>query len=378
MTPWSLHAVGLASSLGLSSEEACAAARAGLVRVTAVDTLNTAIDPSLAKETLDGVPPVVAHHVPTLAGGHAGLGKLIALALPALDDLRQKHPLSGAQLSRTGLCLCLSDAFFLTRFGEAPEGLGDETPPSLAAAWQSITARLPGQLCEAAQWPIPQPLRWTIAGGRLGLLGALHQASCWLADGVIDRCLIGCIDSLIEPGVLSACATAGMVKTEANPVGFMPGEAAVFLLIEPTREGDPQAAVQIISSHHTIDRPYLDPEQSPMGRGLAKTVIDARAGQPGMTPLVIADLNGTELRALDWGHALVLWRDRLGEFESEVWLPVESFGETGAAHAGLSLCLAHEACHRGHARSGEALVVLCGEGGGRGALRLRLHATPLQ
>lgn len=376
MIPLAITAVALSSSLGLNSEEACAAARAGLVRVSQIDSLNTAIDPAFCKETLEGIPPIVAHTVPAIAGGHAGAGKLLALALPALDDLRIKCDLSAASLERTGLYLCLTDTFYISQFGEAPEPLGEDDNPSPASTWQAIVSSMPRRLCQAAGLAVPPSQLSAIGGGRVGLQVALHRAARAFADGMLDRCIVGTLESMAEPQVLTACAAARVLKSDANPVGFMPGEAAAFLLVEPVREGMPPAGLQIMASAYTADVPYLHAEKAPVGRGISKTVVEVlQACGARMPPLLVADLNGTEPRATDWGHALVHLRDRLGEFDTELWLPVDSFGETGAAHGGLGLCMLYEAARRGQLPGRSALMVLCGDGGARGSLLLQASPT---
>lgn len=371
-----ISAVGLACSLGLSSEEACAAARAGLVRVSPINSINAAKDPLFAKETLDGVPAFNGHIVPTLAAGCSGLGKLIALARPAVQDLTRKAGLSGSDLRRTGLCLCLSDAFYQTRFGESPEPIGEDEPAGYEETWNGIVSTAPDRLCEALALPIARETRWVSKAGRLGLLGALRQATQWFATGALDRCLIGTIESCVEPAALLAYGAAHVVKSNANPVGFMPGEAAAFVLVEPDVPARHDGAVvRITSATHAVDAAYLDPDLQPLGRGICQVAEQIMVGRSGTTwfpDLVVADLNGTEMRASDWGHALVHMRDRFGDFTAETWLPVESFGETGAATGGLGLCMVFEAARRGHLPGSSALLVLCGEAGGRGAVLLEM------
>lgn len=375
MTGLVISAAGLCSSLGLSSAEACAAARAGLVRTSQVDTLNSANEPGMAKETLDGIPPVVAHQVPVIGRGHTGLGKLAALGRPALEELLRQADLSAAEHeTRTGLCLCLSDDHFVARFGEPAEPLGERLPPRVQHIRQEIAARLAQRLAALAGWRFAQ--QWTGAEGRMSLLGALAQASRWLKSGEIDRCVIGALDSLVEPAVLQACAAGQVLKTEAQPVGFMPGEAAAFLLVESEaskRADEPVLRLRALAHGHDV--PYHEEAEQPMGRGTSEVIERAlaAAGSRGMPPLVITDLNGTEARAMDWGYALLHLRSRYGEFNPDMWLTVESFGETGAATGGIGLCMALEAARRGRLDGGAALLLLHAENGGRAALLLDIH-----
>ena len=375
-TPLSIAAAGMTCSLGLRSDEACASARAGVVRVSQVTTLNTEIDPAFAKETIDGVPPFVAHVAPIVGSGFSGVGKLLAMAQPALEFLIRKAALDQASLAQTGLCVCVPESFYLNRYGLPVEPLGPEPLPDAQKQRRHLHAQIANRLCDSLQLPIPAKARWVSGSGRLGLLGALQQASNWIASGEVKRCIVGGIDSLIEPSVLQACAQAGVLKTDANPVGFMPGEAAAFVLLEPaTGHTD---VLQIMSMGHALDAAYLDPEQQPLGRGITQVVQQAMAGstqhqaqREAMAGLLITDLNGTEPRANDWGHALVRLREELGEFDAQLWLPVDSFGETGSACGSVALCMAFEAARRKRLPASTALLVLCADDGGRGALLLQ-------
>ena len=371
MIPLAITAVGLTSSLGLGSEQACAAARAGLVRVSSIDTLNTVINPAFAKETLDGVPPFVGHLAPAVGTGHAGLGKLMALGKPALEEVLQKANLSSDDWIRTGLCLCVSDGFYQARFGTEPEPSGDSETVGHEAVWNDIASKLGIRLCSSVDLPIGAAKQWVSMSGRLGLLGALEQASRWFAAEELDRCLIGTIESCVEPSALLACGAAQVLKSDTNPVGFMPGEAAAFLLVEPANAVmSGHAPVRVAAMSYALDAAYLDPDTQAVGRGISEVTAQLAAGPAGMPPLLVTDLNGTEFRATDWGHALVHLRDRLGEFEADLWLPVESFGETGAATGGVALCMVFEAARRGLVTGTRAMLILCGDGGGRGGLLL--------
>jgi 3-oxoacyl-[acyl-carrier-protein] synthase I len=374
VSPLAITAAGLACSLGLGSERACAASRAGLVRVSQVNTLNTAGDPRFSKETLDGVPPFVGHLVPVVGAGYTGIGKLVAIGRPALEEVLLRANLSEEHIARTCLCVCISDGFYENLYGVPQEPLGDDDPPTEEDRRNEIAVLIASRLCNAASFPIPVNAQWVSNKGRLGLLGALHQSSQWFATGKFDRCIVGTLDSFIEPAVLEACCTAQVLKTEGNPVGFMPGEAAAFLLVEPSA-GIDRSVIRITGMAHAVDSSYHDADQQPLGHGISQVVrqLVSTSSQPNAMPgLLISDLNGTDSRALDWGHAMVHLRDQFGEFESKLWLPVESFGETGAASGGVALCLAFEAIKRAHMPANTATVLLCAEGGGRAAIRIEI------
>lgn len=370
MTSIAVTAAGMACSLGLNSAQACAAARAGLVRVSEIDTFNYTLYPDIAKEGLDGVPLLVGHRVPVVGDGCAGLAKLLALSRPALNELFGSMALSAAQWSRTALLVNVSDAYFQCTFGAAPEPIDEREPLPYAAQWTRTVAQLSGRICAEFGLPLEGRLQFAWCGGRTGIAELLLRCEQLLEANEVDRCIIGAVESCLEPQALLAYSAAGVLKTEANPAGFLPGEAAVYLLVERASAARSRGAFVLGGIAQTTDTPYLGVDELPRGLGLV-TCIDATLSGSGLRPgLVIADLNGTEMRANDWGHALVHLRARWGEFDFQTWMPAQSFGETGAASGAVALCVALRALERGYAPPGMILAILSAENGGRAALSL--------
>ena len=91
----------------------------------------------------------------------------------------------------------------------------------------------------------------------------------------------------------------------------------------------------------------------------------------GRLGLFIGDLNGTERRALDWGHAIMRLRSKLeSDLAVPLWLPAASFGDTGAAAGPVAICLAARGFDRGYAPNGNVVVWLSSESGLMGAIGL--------
>ena len=373
MTSFVVTAIGMTTSLGLDSADACAAARAGLVRLTDVDTLNATIEPAMAKEDLDGIPPFAGHMAPVVGSGCAGLAKLLALSRPALTELVGKMRRTPEGMGRTGLCVNVSDAFVESRFAEEPEGFDEEVPPTYAERWARTVAAFPDRLRALCDLDVPREALVVFAGGHVGIMAMLRHGAQLIRSGAVDRCIVGAVDSCFDPIALRAYATAGILKSAANPVGFFPGEAGAYFLLEPETAMSARAAIRISATALSSDHPSLSTEAVPCGRGISDAVAevvgrdtDAKA----FPALFIADLNGTEGRALDWGHALVRLCSMFGEPTFDVWLPAQSFGETGAAAGALAVCMAHRAVERGYFPASAAVVTLASEDGRRGAMLL--------
>jgi 3-oxoacyl-[acyl-carrier-protein] synthase-1 len=292
MSALMISAIGMTTSLGIDSIDSCAAARAGLVRLTEIDTLNTANDIRFGREDLDGIPMCVGHAVPVIADGRIGAAKLVALATPALSELIKRARLIPEQLGRTGLCLNVSDAYFQNRWGESPETVNEfDAYPKF---WRSAISDLPARLSRSLKVSFSRRLQSTLAGGRVGLIDILDQAANAIDAGIVDRCVVGCIESCLEPEALQAYARAGILKTAANPTGFIPGEGAAFLLVEPAaRNVAGGATLGIVGAAASQDVPYGESE-AVCGNGIMAAISNALGDrQPGQITERLAETERT-------------------------------------------------------------------------------------
>jgi 3-oxoacyl-[acyl-carrier-protein] synthase-1 len=365
--------IGMACSLGLHSAGACAAARAGLVRMSGINTLNYALDPDLSPEGLDGPDLLAAHMLPVTGSGTTGIAKLLALARPALSELLSGLRLTPQQWARTSLAINVSDGYFQSRFGVPPESDADDEP-DYATQWVQTARELPHRLCAEFTLPIEKHRRFILPGGHAGFADLLLHASHLLNTGEVDRCIVGAVESCLDPQAIVAYARAGALKCGTNPAGFTPGEAAAFLLLEqPGQAQGGRVGLVIDAISKATGSAYFQSNSVPDGRGLASCLSESlTASQASSSPeVIVTDLNGSECRAADWGAAIVQVCAEQGDFSFASWLPARSFGETGAASGGLAVCQLFRAVERGYAPPNGALVALCSEDGSRSVLRVR-------
>jgi 3-oxoacyl-[acyl-carrier-protein] synthase-1 len=226
---------------------------------------------------------------------------------------------------------------------------------------------------------ISEKTRRTIFATAVGFVSALQHAEAWLAEGVGDRCVVGCVDSLLDPTTLEALDGLGLLKTPQNPVGFIPGEAACFLLVESQRRHVHRTEVQAtLASPVTVScgpHPRLGGTDGARD-ALANTISQAFAGLSDggrSTGVFVVNLNGDPYRISVWGDSLVrvLLPMQLGE--TPVWLPPLFFGDTGAATGFVSVALLARGWAR-HYAAPNALVCLTDDLGGRGAFYVRAPA----
>jgi 3-oxoacyl-[acyl-carrier-protein] synthase-1 len=356
--------VGACTCLG-GAIEGAAAARAGIRRAAEMEAF------SYIDESTNDKVPLVAHAIKGVTDGFQGAGRLIRMGILGLEDLLAAAPRLKPQQTSLFLALPLLEPI-------AVEGASADAPPPPPAP----VARPPDQLVAAmlAGGPLEamaeRPRVFT--EGRHGALLALQAARAALRERRCESALVGACDTELDEERLARSLAAGRLKTETNPVGFMPGEASAFLLLERQSgsgaRGDAGPALVIDEPQLGFEQDSYASERPAVGRALADVAAAALAGlgdAGARAGNVFIDINGEPYRSADWGHAIVRLRAQglLNDWSDEV--SVLSFGEIGAASPVLALVLAARAFARGYARGDTALVLSSDDGGNRGAATLR-------
>ncbi|WP_160174602.1 TIGR02270 family protein [Archangium violaceum] len=379
--------LGMVSSLGDGVVGSCAAARVGVARPGALE--GTPIVDEDSGEEL----PVTGHAIPHLTQGFSGVGRLVRLGVAALADLVHQTGLTAGP--RTGLFLNLPSGFLLAAAerhareaakqeqaaSEPEEDSGEaevsEEEPLLAEVLRERYSRtLLPRLRAQASLPGGVAQEALFFGDSPGFVTALRAAERALRSGAVERCIVGGIDSLVEPEWLDALEELRLLKTPNRPVGLMPGECAAFVLVEKAdaaaRRGAPVHA-HIDAMASASEPTHIFSGQPHLGVALTSVlteVLGSLENRGRETGLVFADLDGTMQRAQDWGYAQV----RLEGFplrELPAWYPVDAWGGVGAATGALAVCMAARSFARGHAPTSGILAWLWGWAGERAALHVR-------
>ncbi|MFY0562450.1 hypothetical protein ACN28E_01295 [Archangium lansingense] len=355
-------AVGMSSSLG-STTTACAAFRAGIIRAKPSESVTTFAPGDKEPQ------PVFVREVLGSTFGFSGEGRLVAIAMEALEDLRTYVPLES--LGReTGIFLALPDF---------SNGSG---PAELAAAAGRLGRRVLGRALEGlgVSWP---EARWRFfSGGSAGFALALASARQAMERRDFETCLVGGVDSLVDPDHLRYLLEERRLKTADNPVGLVPGEAgALFVLRSGRSRGEPETASTVdISSVQLGREPHSwGSDRRPNGVVLS-ACVQAVLG-PGPAPkgevLFITDLNGEEVRAWEWGCALLRLRsDGVVGGAAPFWVPATGFGDVGAAAGAVGAALARHAFLRRYSPARRIVVVSQSDSGERAAFSVSSSGTP--
>lgn len=346
-----ITALGLTASLGHDLVTAAAAARAGLSRAAPlsvwIENLQT-LDPE----------PVVGHPVDGLAEGFEGTGRLLRLAELGLLDLLRTADAEALRASHWLLALpetlpatpppALSDA------DASPAPVPDPMPPRLdPERVRALIERVTGRAVA--------PQRFTAFVGRVGWVRAMGHAARLAEQG--QACVVGAVDSLVDPAMLRGLNTHARLLTAGAAVGLQPGEAAVFALVRPARDGPGLARLGDGALGHEPDHLYSG--RPALGRGLAQTV--AGLPRPAGDIWPVADCNGEPFRSADWGHAVVR-DDTLRASVGHTLYPATSVGDTGAASAAVGLAFVAHAFARGYAPAPTAWLLASDATAPRGVL----------
>lgn len=376
--PLAVTGVGLVCSLGRDGATACAAARAGLVRVT------DAPDYSVFDPAEDAMAPVPVHAVfGVRLVGQARLLQLARLAWRSLLDTAE-HPTEPVGAAITLPASSWRD--WNVQVEEAESESDDEPedealltrPP--ADPWREVDA------AEVASWlervreeesatngglPIrfdPRSIRGR-SGGPAAFLESLRDAENLLRAGRVRRCLVGTVDSWLDSGTLAALDRFRVLKTPGRPHGFMPGEGAAFFWVELPESAAERTLGRIEAIETRVDSGFRLSGAEPYGVALADAIGGALDASPAPA-MTLAPVNGDIWKSKEWGYV----RMRLGERLPDEGLTAvaESFGEVGAAAGALALARALHALARESASS--VLIAVSGDDGGRGAFRVEKEA----
>ena len=359
-------ALGMATALAPNLPDSWAAFRAGINRVSHLETITPDFDEALGEE------PIAAYRAAYLAEGYCSGAKAVLLGRLALCDLVQRATLRKDDWQRTGIVVYLSDWGLLGEISAPFDGDADgsETPSEL---WQEDYAKLIPRMLAASGISISEDNRHILFGAHAGFVDALQLAANLVAGRKLDRCLVGAVDSTLDPEFLIAAAVKGLLKTPLNPVGFVPGEAAAFALVERTRDARPGRPPLASFSCGPLVPGEFDSrsQKSPDGDRLARAIRNLFDAWPLNTEVavVIGDLNGDEYRARNWGSALTrLVGHNAGR--ASIWIPALGFGEMGAATGAVGLCLATRAVELGRVPQASVLTWLTDESGAAAAMMI--------
>lgn len=330
-----LTGMGAVSAVGRGAAATCAAIRAQVSRPRKVHSFRV----------LDGehqvTVPLTAYPVRGFTEGFHGVGRWLRLARGALADLLKTSALPGRDDLRfwkeTALWAVAPEA-------EAPLFAVPEADPA------DLRRSLLNPLCAGFGLPVDEERFVVIRRGHAGMAEAVTEGLRQLARGDVQRLLIIAVDSYLEPAVLKQLAAANRLKTGERPIGLMPGEAGLCLLLEQPSSAQKRSArvhAQVTAAATGTDPNALSTGRPNTGQELASCIAQVLTRSAPDAPFdcdVYSDLNGEPWRAREWGGAVVRLHPRLAV--RKLHLPCSQVGDTGAASGALGVCMAAQGMER--------------------------------
>lgn len=221
----------------------------------------------------------------------------------------------------------------------------------------AATAR---KVLERLDVPLVRPLCGFFNSGHEGGVAALDQARQILGAGKADFCLVGGVDSHRDADTLAWLAKERRLKDDETPHGFIPGEAAAFVLVT-TRETARHLALtvrgRIVGVGRAIEPSPWYSGQSTQGRGLTEAIRIACAGLPAgqRASATYCDNNGEPWRSDEWSMAYIRTAAHHAD-PMDLRHPADCWGDVGAASATMLVATALVDIARGRTRGPRALL----------------------
>ncbi|HDH04681.1 MAG TPA: beta-ketoacyl synthase [Nitrospirae bacterium] len=342
--PVCIVGLGALTSVGLSAPATSAAVRAGIS--------GFADHPYMINQ--EGDPYVVAM-VPGLNEDSTGAQRYVDLAFPAIEE-------TVSSLNELSV-----------KTGQIPVIIG--LPESRPGLPDDLSSKLSERVKDVRKYPsFIKDVRTELKGHSAGLM-ALERGSQVVSDGTTEFCLVGGVDSYIDPDTLDWIEDNDQLHKPSNAWGFIPGEAAAFCLICSKYTANKYklpVKAQLVAISTAIEKNRIKTETVCIGQGLTEAVRNTIQRLPDELRInyTICDQNGEAYRADEFGFMLC----RLSEHfidPSDYMAPADCWGDVGAASGPLFINLITAAAEKGYAKGPHTLLWTSSEGGERTAAIFR-------
>ena len=253
-----------------------------------------------------------------------------AEALPVLADSLIKEPLTQQERRLIQLAIPAIQEVSKSLKKDAPIPLFLAGPESIVEANRSGARRLIIKyIAEMAGVNIDLPSSRYLASGRTGVIEAIELAYRYFAVSASDFVLIGGVDSYLDAITLGTLDADDRIKAENILDGFVPGEAAGFLLLSRIKLSDRcvgvhQPALEMEEGSYYSDKPYR-------GDALSKAVSTAiNQGQGKKISGIYSSMNGEHYFSKEYGVSVIRNASTIAA-EYKIFHPADSWGDIGAA-----------------------------------------------
>lgn len=202
--------------------------------------------------------------------------------------------------------------------------------------------------------------------------GAMAVQAAWEAvrSGTAEVALAGGVDSYLETETMVWLEENEQVHgAGANSWGFIPGEAAGFVLLSTARAAerlDSSVALELVTTTTTRETKLIKSDAVCIGEGLTSLFRSLAKGSDSSVRMdhLVCDMNGEPYRAEEFGFAVVR-AGQLFRSPSEFATPASCWGDVGAASGPLFLALSDASVRRGYAAGPLTMAFTSSESGER-------------
>lgn len=321
--PLAITAHSMVTSLGLDAATSASAARAGIRRAQPLDYYEF--------RSPDGREPefAIGHPVPIITHGFEGAARLVQLAKAALKGLPAP---TAAEAKRGGFYLSMPSF-------NRPWTMLDRIPdPETRKTWEderdeeALTEEeddeavrdVMNKAVAGTGWQ-DVPIRFVTRRGRSGFIAALAAGIKDCREGRIGSAIIGAFDSLLDKNTLLWLDRTAQLKTQSNPVGIEPGEAAAIVVVRI----EPGSATTMVEA-------VFSAKDEPHRQDLAELLRPIRKANSTSEPdeWLVTEHAGT-VEDSELTAAFLAECARLPGYQTV--MPDSTFGETAAASGAMQL-----------------------------------------
>jgi len=338
--------LGMVTPVGLTAPASCAALRAGVSRLEALEDFTIRVD-------VEAFDKLIGARVPRLTHGLMGPARLQAMMRPAFQEALSD---AGLETQRIGA--------FLGTSGSSPAGRVLNYDDAVR---DNLLASVPeGLTLERAK---------LMQAGRASVLKALRNAGAALEQGIVDAVVIGAVDSWVSPRALNYLRREGRLPEYPRHTGTIPAEAAAFLVLETPAAAKARSATIYAEVSASAGASEEKRWGEASNANTLASVLQAVAGDlEASHAVVLSDLDGERYRTMEWvlAEAKGIWPYQ----SQDHWNPADCIGDSGAAMGAILLAWGSMALHRDYAGAEQLLLWGASDEGAREAALLARAGGP--